>query len=61
MTDYLVVDFKALQLSPNSTLLEAMKVLNSASEQIVLVVENNKLIATITDGDIRTISSCVNQ
>ena len=53
MTDYLVVDFKALQLSPNSTLLEAMKVLNSASEQIVLVVEDNKLIATITDGDIR--------
>ena len=53
MTDYLVVDFKALQLSPNSTLLEAMKVLNSASEQIVLVVEITKLVATITDGDIR--------
>jgi len=47
-------DWKATLLRPHNTLKEAIEVLNRASLQIVMVIdEHNKLQGTITDGDIR--------
>lgn len=41
-------------LSPEATLLEALKKISEGSARIVLVVDhNNKLLGTVTDGDIR--------
>lgn len=47
-------DYKNVLLKPTSTLKEALQVINAGSMQIALVIdENQKLLGTITDGDIR--------
>lgn len=43
-----------IKLMPCSTIKEALKIIDSGAMQIAIVVdENDKLIGTITDGDIR--------
>ena len=42
-----------LCVSPSSSILEVAKILQDTSTRIVLVVEENKLIGIVTDGDIR--------
>ena len=43
-----------VKLSPDMTILHAIKIIDESSQQIGLVVsEENKLIGTVTDGDIR--------
>ena len=50
MTDLL----KSLTVRPDATLLEAMGVINSGAKQVALVIdETGRLLATVTDGDIR--------
>lgn len=47
-------DFKEIILQPNTSLREAMRVLDKGSLRIVLVCnEASKLLGTVTDGDIR--------
>jgi len=49
-----VYDWEKIVLNQDSTMKEAIKVLNDESLRIVLVVDHvNRLIGTITDGDIR--------
>ena len=46
--------YKNILLKPTSTIKEALKIIDSGAMQISIVVdENNKLLGTITDGDIR--------
>lgn len=43
-----------IKLNINSTIKEALKIIDDASLQIALIVDkDNKLVGTITDGDIR--------
>ena len=62
---------KKLTINKESTIKDAMKLLNETGENCLLVVENNKFYGTLTDGDIRrsilsgiktrsSIESCVN-
>ena len=45
---------KDITVKPNITIQQAMKALNKASEKCLLVIdENNKLLGTLTDGDLR--------
>ena len=47
-------DIQNIKLPINSTIKEALKIIDSGAMQIALVVDkNDKLIGTITDGDIR--------
>jgi len=49
-----MIRLKEILIKPNSTIKEAMVALNKSTAEIVLVVnENGKLLATVTDGDIR--------
>ena len=49
-----MVDWKKILISPNDSLEHAIKVLQKGGCRIVLVSdENNKLLGTVTDGDIR--------
>lgn len=49
-----ISDWKKIILRPNDTMVSAIKNLNKESFRIVLVADkNNKLLGTITDGDIR--------
>ena len=45
--------FKKNILNPGSNMSDAIKVLQECKHKIVLIVKNNKLLGTITDGDIR--------
>jgi len=46
--------YKDIFLNPNSTIKEALKIIDSGAMRIALVVDkNHKLIGTLTDGDIR--------
>lgn len=46
--------YKNILLNPTSTIKEALEVIDSGAIRIALVVnENNKLLGTLTDGDIR--------
>ena len=48
------MNIEKIKLSPNSTIKEALKIIDSGAVKIALVVdENDKLLGTITDGDIR--------
>ncbi|MBM7540032.1 sugar phosphate nucleotidyltransferase [Amphibacillus cookii] len=40
-------------ISENSTMLEAMAVLDQVAKKVLFIERNNKLVAAITDGDIR--------
>ena len=43
-----------LKIKPNTTLLEAMKLMNNIGERCLIVVDKkNKLLGTLTDGDLR--------
>ena len=44
---------KKLTIKKGSTIKEAMKLLNKTGENCLLVIDNNKLLGTLTDGDIR--------
>jgi len=45
---------KNLTIQPNATIKEAMELLSETSEKVLLVIdEENKMIGTLTDGDIR--------
>lgn len=49
-----MLDWKKMILKANSSLLDALKVINEVGGRICLVTDNyNKLIGVITDGDIR--------
>ncbi|MCO1601329.1 sugar phosphate nucleotidyltransferase [Desulfosporosinus nitroreducens] len=47
------MNIETLFINENQSVLEAMKHIDVTAKQILLVVENNKLKAIITDGDIR--------
>ena len=48
------VKLKSLLISPDTTLKESMQKLNETAEQILFVIdEDDKLLGTVTDGDIR--------
>ena len=47
-------NYKDILLSPGSTIREALKIIDSGTIKIGVVVdENEKLVGTVTDGDIR--------
>lgn len=47
-------NYKHILLSPNATIKEALKIIDSGAKQIALVVDRDeKLLGTLTDGDIR--------
>lgn len=47
-------NYKNILLKPTSTIKEALKIIDSGAMQIALVVdENEKLLGTVTDGDVR--------
>jgi len=47
-------NYKNILLSPNSTIREALKIIDSGAMKIAIVVdEHEKLLGTVTDGDIR--------
>lgn len=47
-------NYKHILLKPHSTIKEALKIIDSGAMQIALVIdENEKLLGTVTDGDIR--------
>ena len=49
-----MLNYKSLLINENSTILEAMKVIDSSKHRICFVTKNQiKLIGSITDGDIR--------
>lgn len=49
-----MVDLQALQLAPGTPVLEAMRIIDHGAAQIALVVdEQQRLLGTLTDGDIR--------
>ena len=49
-----MVDLQALQLAPSTPALEAMRIIGRGAAQIALVVdEQQRLLGTLTDGDIR--------
>jgi len=49
-----MTDYKKVLLSENATIKEALRVINSGAMQIALVVDDEqKLLGTLTDGDIR--------
>ena len=46
--------FENIRLSPQSTIKEALKIIDSGAMKIALVLDDeNKLVGTVTDGDIR--------
>lgn len=45
--------YSELCISPEKSICQAMRQLDSTAKRIVFVVENGKLIATLTDGDVR--------
>lgn len=47
------MDIKALMINENLTLIESMQTLDKVAKKVLFIVEEEKLIATITDGDIR--------
>ena len=47
------IDLKSSLLNKNAKIIEALKAINKCGGLIGLIVENNKLIGVITDGDIR--------
>jgi dTDP-glucose pyrophosphorylase len=47
-------DWKSIQITENTTVIDAIKIIDSTKARACLVVtDNSKLIGTITDGDIR--------
>ena len=49
-----MTNIDGIKLFPNSTIKEALSIIDSGAIKIALVVdENDKLLGTITDGDIR--------
>jgi dTDP-glucose pyrophosphorylase len=48
-----VKDFSALCITPYCSIKEAIKVIDSGGAQVALVVENQRLIGLVTDGDVR--------
>jgi CBS domain-containing protein len=49
----LVIDIKDILIDENSTVIEAMRVLDQVAIKVLFVVKEGKLIAAISDGDIR--------
>ena len=49
----MIKDIKKYIVKEDSTIVEVMKVIQNGSAQIALVVKGNKLLGTISDGDIR--------
>ena len=48
------MNIEKIKLSPNASIKEALKIIDSGAVKIAIVTdENNKLLGTITDGDIR--------
>ena len=49
-----MVDLQALQLTPATPVLEAMRIIGIGGAQIALIVDDQqRLLGTLTDGDIR--------
>ena len=45
---------KNITVPPDTTIIQAMKILNKTAEKCLLVVDDNKkLLGTLTDGDLR--------
>ena len=50
----LSIEFSKLQVNCSSSILESLRVMDEGGAQIILVVDDNdKLVGTVTDGDIR--------
>jgi dTDP-glucose pyrophosphorylase len=49
----MIVDWRAAALLPDATLLEALQVIDRCGIQFALVVDDLRLLGTVTDGDIR--------
>jgi dTDP-glucose pyrophosphorylase len=48
------IDIEEIMISPDTSLMDAVKVMNSTSMQILLVIdETRRLLGVVTDGDIR--------
>lgn len=47
------MDFKELLIDKNSTIIDALKQLDKTARKILFVVDDNKLIGSLTDGDVR--------
>ena len=47
------MDIMALCITEDTTILEAMKRLDANAKQVLYVTEGKKLLAALTDGDIR--------
>lgn len=49
-----MADWKSIIVTPNETIIETMEIIDQSSLQFSVVVdENNRLLGTVTDGDIR--------
>ncbi len=48
-----MVNLKSIIIGKNASVKETMEVIDKGAKRIALVVENGKLIATVSDGDIR--------
>jgi len=51
-------NIKKISISPHATIKEAIETIDKGVMQIALVVENDRLLGTITDGDIRRAFLC---
>ena len=47
------MDIRDFFVNPDDTILSSIKVLDTMAKKIVLVVENQKLVGVVTDGDLR--------
>jgi dTDP-glucose pyrophosphorylase len=48
-----IKDLSALTVTPTASLMDTIEAINSGAKQIALVVDNGKLLGTVTDGDVR--------
>lgn len=53
MKGFNTVDMDDIYVSEENTILEAMQQLDKSAKKVLLVQNNRKLLATLTDGDVR--------
>ena len=49
----MIVDWRTVGVAPDAPLLEALRVIDAGAIQFALVVEGQKLLGVVTDGDVR--------
>ena len=51
-----MIDLNTIQLAPSTPVLEAIRIIDKGAAQIALVIdEQQRLLGTLTDGDIRRV------